>query len=107
MPQAKLCLELSSGGSDFRESLIISDSYLSATLDALSGEAIWVIFGRGFFAACIAAVILLYAYYIIILETARQVGLTPTIEIRTTNLPRDVVLDEHPAWNVVLVRRSH
>jgi|SRR6266540_4205801 len=106
MLQAKLCLELSFGGSDFRESLITSDSNLKR--NALSGEATWIILGRGFFAACIAAVILLYAYYIIILETARQVALTPTIEIRTTTLPRDIVLDKHdPAWNVVLVRQSH
>ena len=72
-----------------------------------SGEAIWVILGRGFLAACIAAVILVYAYYIIILETARQVALTPTIEIRTTNLPQDILVDKHPAWNVVLVCQSH
>jgi len=71
----------------------------------------WVILGRGVFAACFTAVILVYAYYVTILETARQVGLMPTIEIRTQGYPTrnmvlgsDLVLDKHPTWNVVLVR---
>jgi len=103
MSQAKPCLELSSGGSDFRESPFPCTSNVDLhKCDALSGEAMWVILGRGVFAACIVAVILVYAYYVIILETFRQVGLTPTIEIRT-QCPH-LVLDEHPTWNVVLVR---